>query len=110
MAGQQQEIYDNYVKQATANNVAPIVGERGEWPEKLEGEIWTDRSMGKDAMTNRWGDREYGPVKVYTSNMGRVMEVQSLQRGWTFIAAVHRTKDDYYNYRRPLGMFHYLNT
>ena len=22
----------------------------------------------------------------------------------------HRTRDDYYSYRRPLGMFHYLNT
>jgi hypothetical protein len=110
MAGQQQIIYDNYVKQVTARNVEPIVSEAGVWPENLEGEEWTDRSRGKDAMSNQWGDREYGPVSVRTSNLGRVMEVQSIQRGMSFVVAVHRTREDYRNYRRPMGMFHYLST
>ncbi len=105
MTNAQETYHQAYVKQVTADNVQPIIAPRGQWPEKLEGEIWTD----KPGATAGWGDREYGPVYVRTSNMGRVMEVQSLMRGLTFMVAIHRTHDDYSNYRRPLGIFHYLH-
>lgn len=109
MASAQQTYYDSYVKQVTANNVAPIVYEADQKQVDLEGEVWT-REEGRNALTHRWGDREYGPVTVYTSNLGRVMEIQSIRRGMSSIRAIHRTLDDYWNYRRPMGMFHYLYT
>lgn len=109
MPSAQQTYYDSYVKQVTADNVAPILCDEGKWPDALEGEEWS-RPEGRDALSNRWGDPEYGPVSVWVSSLGRVMEVQSLRRGASFIAAIHRTRDDFYNYRRPLGMFHYLYT
>lgn len=102
--------YKNYVTKNTKSNVEPEVGEQGVMPKSLDGETWTDRSLGRDAMTHRWGDREYGPVRVEVSNLGRVREIQSIRRGWSFIVAVHATKQNYFNYQRPLGMFHYLNT
>lgn len=109
MTSAQETYYRGYVKKVTANNVAPIVGKRQEWPENLEGEEWT-KEEGKGCLSPKWGDYQYGPTTVYTSNKGRVMEVQSLNGGLSFICAVHRTRDDFSSYRKPLGMFHYLNT
>jgi hypothetical protein len=109
MTSAQETHYRAYVELTTKNNVEPIVYEDGVLQVDLDGEVWT-RSEGRYAMTHRWGDPEYGPVTVYTSNLGRVMEIQSIRRGLSSIRAIHRTQNDYFNYRRPMGMFHYLYT
>lgn len=105
---QQSEIYQRYVKQTTKDNVEPTVLERNVWP-KTEGETW-ERSLGRDGKSSKWGSYEYGEVKVYVSNLGRVMEVQSLNRGLSFICAIFENERDQTFYRQPLGMFHYLYT
>lgn len=99
--------YSAYSEDVRKNNVAPIVSERGKWPEKLEGEEWT-RPSGKEALSHSWGDPAYGPVRVHVSNKGRVMEVQSIMRGMSHICAVHQNMTDYINYRRPLSINMYL--
>ena len=99
--------YSSYVEDAEKNNVAPIVAERGKWVADLDGETW-EQPRGKQALTHRWGDPAYGPVWVSVSNLGRVREVQSIMRVMSHICAVHRSKDDYYNYRRPMSMNMYL--
>lgn len=109
MVSAQETYYAGYVKLVTKNNVDPTVYPTDEVQVDLDGEVWTE-STGRYALTHRWGDRDYGPVYVYTSNLGRVMEVQSIRRGMSSIRAIHRTMDDYFNYRRPMGMFHYLYT
>lgn len=99
--------YNSYVTEATRENVAPIVAERGKWVPNLDGETW-ETPRGREALSHRWGDPAYGPVYVSVSNMGRVMEVQSIMRGMSHICAVHRSKDDYYAYRRPMSVNMYL--
>lgn len=102
-----QTYYTSYVSDVEKNNVQPIVADRGKWVDNLEGEEWV-RSEGRNALTHRWGDPAYGPVTVRVSNKGRVMEVQSIMRGMSHICAVHRSKDDYWNYRRAMSMNMYL--
>ena len=109
MANQQQQIYENYVASVSAGNVEPMVYKRNQDPEPVEGEVWTE-STGRDALSATYSDLEYGPVRVYTSNLGRVMERQSLMRGLFHRVAIHRTSEDHRNYRRTMGMFHYLYT
>jgi len=106
MANQQVRIYEGYKNSVERNNVAPTVAPKGEWPADLDGEIWTESRT----MSPRWADASYGRCRVYTSNLGRVREKQSLDHGMSFQIAVHRTSDDYWNYNRAMGMFHYLNT
>lgn len=108
MANQQLRSYETYAAAVTSKNVEPISYKRGEEPESLAGEIWTE-STGRNALTATYSDLEYGPVRVYTSNFGRVMERQSLSRGLDHIVVIHRTRDDHLFYCRPMGMFHYHN-
>lgn len=109
MPGQQTAIYNAYVERTERNNVEPIIFPINAQYASLEGEVWTE-STGRGALTNRWGDREYGRVFVYTSNLGRVMEMQISHRGMRHQYAIHRTHDDYWKYSRADGMFHHLYT
>jgi hypothetical protein len=106
MANQQARIYEGYKAGVERNNVEPIVSPKNQWPVDLDGEVWTDART----LSPRWGDRAYGQVYVSTSNLGRVRELQSLDRGMSFQIAIHSTTDDYWGYNRALGMFHYLYT
>jgi hypothetical protein len=106
MANQQVHIYDSYKARVESGNVPPAVSPKNTWPADLDGEVWSESRT----MSPRWGDAIYGRVFVYTSNLGRVRELQSLDRGMSFQIAVHRTAEDYWSYNRAMGMFHYLNT
>jgi hypothetical protein len=99
--------YNSYAADVRKDNVEPLLAKEGKWPEDLDGETW-HRPEGRDALGHRWGDPAYGPVSVYVSNKGRVMEVQSLRRGMSHLCAVHQNMDDYMNYRRPMSANMYL--
>lgn len=101
MAGQQAAIYENYLK-GFADVVNPTVYGYGKKPKNLAGETWT-----KTERTRKWG--ESYSTQVWISNLGRVIEKeQILYSNGNIVYAVFENETDWNNYRKPMGMYHYL--
>lgn len=99
MAGQQEIIYNNYVK-SFDHIVKPEI--LTEWPQLAEGE-----TMEKTDWTRKWG--ESYRTQVYKTSNGRIIEVETIS-WYKTLFAVFENHNDWFNFRRPMGMFHYLNT
>lgn len=99
MAGQQEAIYQNYVK-TFDYIVRPEVSDK--LPEMRDGE-----EMELTTRTRKWGE-SYN-TRVYITSHGRVIEVEVIS-WYKTLYAVFENKTDWMNFRRPMGMFHYLNT
>lgn len=109
MAGQQAKIYQAYKEQTERNNVEPTV--------KIDGDaVWQFiRKNGIDfqnpySHTTRYWDN--GPsTRTFKLADGRVAEYATTNSamGWPLMVVFDRF-DDWFNYRRAMGMFHYLYT
>lgn len=106
MAGQQFEIYQNYAKATTKNNVEPT---------QMEDEQGWDflKANGIDfknptTYTTKFFDGGKG-ARVWRLNDGRVVEYAPGAFGRALFAVFDKAID-HVNYRRPIGMFHYLYT
>lgn len=112
MANQQGEIYNAYVARTECNNVEPgpcIKGDTAVFAE-LRANI-TDFDFSKPySHTTRYWDN--GPrTKVFKFDDGRVAEYATTNTAiGTALLVVFEKRDDWFNYRRAMGMFHYLNT
>lgn len=106
MAGKQWEIYQNYVKRTTANNVKPTRLDDDEARAFLrENGIEFDKPT---TYTTKYFDGGHG-ARVWDLKDGRVVEYAPGAFG-RFMLAVFDRAIDHVNYRRPMGMFHYLHT
>lgn len=101
MSNQQQEIYNNYL--ATFADVVRPTTTKNAWPVKLDGEKFE-----KTDWTRKVG--ESYSTKVWLSSAGRVVEVEPIGNGWNNLFHTFETEQDWRNFRKPMGMFHYLNT
>lgn len=99
MANQQEAIYQNYVE-TFKDVVKPEIFTR--WPEMAEGE-----EMELTTRTRKVG--ESYSTRVYVTSKGRVIEQETVSWYKTLYYVFERD-EDWWNYRKPLGMFHYLNT
>lgn len=99
MSGQQQTIYNNYLKQFESVVKPEIFTE---WPKLRENE-----KMEPSTRTRKCGE-SYN-TRVYVTSEGRVIEEEAVSRYKTLYFVFERD-EDWWNYRKPMGMFHYLNT
>lgn len=104
MANKQQAIYDGYVKHTTANNVEPtkLNGEEA-WAFLKENGIEFSKP---NSYTTNYFDGGRG-ARVWNLKDGRVVEYAPGAFGRVLLAVFDNVRD-YLNYRRPMGMFHYL--
>jgi hypothetical protein len=106
MAGKQFEIYQNYVKATTANNVEPVQFENDEaWAFLKDNGIEFNNP---DTYTVKFFDGGRG-ARAWSLKDGRVVEYAPGAFGRVLLAVFAKAMD-HVNYRRPMGMFHYLNT
>lgn len=101
MANQQQEIYNNYL--ATFANVVKPVTVKNEWPILND-----DEKMELTKETRRVG--ESYRTSVYKTTAGRIIEQEPIGNGWDNFYHTFENETDWRNFRKPMGMFHYLNT
>lgn len=101
MANQQETIYNNYL--ATFADVVRPVTVKNEWPTMAEGE-----TMEQVSETRKVG--ESYRTRVYRTSAGRIIEAEPIGNGWNNLFHTFETEKDWQNFRKPLGMFHYLNT
>lgn len=99
MAGQQQVIYNNYVN-TFKDVVQPEILTK--LPELRDGE-----EMELSTRTRRVGE-SYN-TRVYVTNEGRVIEQETVSWYKTLYFVFERD-EDWWNYRKPMGRFHYMNT
>ena len=110
MAGQQMAIYTAYKESTERNNVEPV--------EVLKGDenVWSilkaeDVDFHKPySHTTRYWDND-ARTKVFKFADGRIAEYATTNTAiGTPLLAIFANHDDWFNYRRAMGMFHYLNT
>jgi hypothetical protein len=106
MSGKQHEIYQNYVKTTTVNNVRPteLEGEAG-WAFLKENGVKFDNPS---TFTVKFFDGGKG-ARAWTLCDGRVIEYAPGAFGRSLFAVFDKAID-WVNYRRPMGRFHYLYT
>lgn len=101
MANQQQTIYNNYI--ATFADVVRPVTTKNECPVMAEGETMEEiretRKVGESYRTS-----------VYRTSLGRIFEQEPIGNGWNTLYHLFENETDWRNFRKPMGMFHYLNT
>jgi hypothetical protein len=101
MANQQTTIYNNYL--ATFADVVKPVVTKNEWPVMAEGE-----TMELTKNTRRVG--ESYRTRVYKTSLGRIIEQEPIGNGWNTLYHTFENEADWWNYRKSMGMFHYMNT
>lgn len=100
MANQQSDIYNNYL--ATFADVVRPVFTKNEWPVLADGE-----KMELTKETRRVG--ESYSTRVYRTNAGRMIEQEPIGNGFNTFYHTFENEADWRNFRKPMGMFHYLN-
>ncbi|MCO5157541.1 MAG: hypothetical protein M9945_12475 [Aquamicrobium sp.] len=108
MAGQQEAIYNSYVASTTKHNVKPVTF-------KGDSEVFEIlRANGVDfdkpySHSTRFWDND-ARTRVFKFDDGRIAEYATTNSAMgTALLAVFETHDDWFNYRKPMGRFHYFN-
>jgi hypothetical protein len=111
MPGQQHAIYSAYVATTTKNNVEPSThkGDR-EVFEILRREISGFDFYAPYSHATRFWDND-ARTKVFKFDDGRIAEYATMNTAMgTPLLAIFENHADWFNYRKPMGRFHYFNT
>jgi hypothetical protein len=111
MANKQFEIYQAYKEQTERNNVKPGPCISGDAVFKELRANIADFDFHKPySTTTRYWDND-ARTKVFKYDDGRIAEYATTNSAiGTALLVVFEKHEDWFNYRRAMGMFHYLNT
>lgn len=111
MAGQQAAIYNAYVASTTKNNVEPVTFKGDEEVFAILRREIADFDFHKPySHTTRFWDND-GRTKVFKLDDGRIAEYATTNTAFgTALLAIFDEHKDWFNYRKPMGRFHYFNT
>jgi len=110
MAGQQAAVYNGYVASMTKNNVEPSLQIEGAEVSKfLEANIKGFNFYTPFSHTTRFWSND-STTRVFKLDDGRIAEF-ARGSGWAgkVLLAVFDKEEDWFNYRKPMGRFHYFN-